>query len=63
VSRFWVTDSRLAERARQAMRDHKPASMSGTMGSKVRKFTGMMRSVEEDGTSPKRWLITIIDTK
>ncbi len=65
MSRFHVTDSRSAERARQAMRDHKPASMPGTIGSKTQTFNGMVRSVEEDTstTSPKRWLITIIDAK
>jgi hypothetical protein len=64
VSRFYVTDSRLAGRARQAIRDHKPASMPGTIGSKTRTFHGMVRSVEEDtSASPRRWLITIIDAK
>jgi hypothetical protein len=46
------------------MRDHKPASMPGTIGSKTRTFHGMVRSVEEDtSASPRRWLITIIDAK
>jgi hypothetical protein len=64
VSRFYVTDSKSAERARQALRDRKRASISGTIGSTIRTFTGMVRSVEEDTiASPKRWLITIIDAK
>jgi hypothetical protein len=64
VSRFYVTDSKSAERARRALRDRKPASISGKIGSETRTFTGMVRSVEEDTVaSPKRWLITIFDAK
>jgi hypothetical protein len=64
VSRFYVTDSKSAERATRALRDGKRATISGTIGSETRTSTGMVRSVEQvSDASPRRWVITIIDAK
>jgi hypothetical protein len=62
VSQFYVTDTKSARIATEAVRDGKPITISGMVGKGVRFFTGIVQSVEEDKiTTPKRWRVTIRD--
>jgi hypothetical protein len=62
VSQFYVTDELSARIAREGLLHRAAISMTGTVGSGIRSFTGVVHSVEEDKTaSPKRWRITIRD--
>jgi hypothetical protein len=62
MSQFYVTDERSVQIAKEAVFHLNPVSMSGTIGTGVRMFTGIVQSVKEDkAASPKRWRITIRD--
>jgi hypothetical protein len=64
VSQFYITDLKSVRIATEAVRDRKPITISGTVGKGIRFFTGVVQSVNEDKiTTPKRWLITILDGK
>jgi hypothetical protein len=62
VSQFYVTDEQSALIAKEGLLHRAAVSMTGTVGTGIRSFTGVVHSVEEDKTaSPKRWRITIRD--
>jgi hypothetical protein len=60
MSQFYVTDGQSARIAKEGLLHRMAVSMTGTVGTGIRSFTGV--SVEEDkAASPKRWRITIRD--
>jgi len=62
MTQFYVTDEQSACVAREALLYRTAVSMTGTVGTGIWSFTGVVQSVEEDkATSPKRWRITIRD--
>jgi hypothetical protein len=62
MSQFYVTDEQSARIAREGIIHRNPVSMTGSIGTGSRSFTGVIQSVEEDkAASPKRWRITIRD--
>jgi hypothetical protein len=66
VSQFWIPDEESEKLCRNS-RDHKkPTSVSGvdTISGKVRFYTGVVQSVEDNGAiapQGRRWRVTMWD--
>jgi hypothetical protein len=58
----YVTNSRSADIATEAMLGRMPIRISGKIGDEAGAVTGLVRSVEEDTDAvPRRWRITILE--